>query len=128
MNIQSNGDMYFGDLLEGDRSATAAEVAAWLSEREKAQVDSKLASARAVREAILGRVLGIKDAARDAGDAELVAACCETRFALLDITTGCPTDPELVDAFILGKYIAIRAMLPESLTKAFAGVDFGAKR
>jgi hypothetical protein len=123
MYINSQNQIYVGDMRPGDREATSEEIAAREESRTKSEVESKLSKVRKVREAILGRVHGIKDAARDAGDSELVSACSATRFALLDITTGCPADPELVDAFILGKYAAIVATLPESLVKAFAGVD-----
>lgn len=92
----------------------------------QAEVSAKLSKVREVRERYLGRILGIKDAARDAGDTVLVDACRVARQSLLDITAGCPADPALVDAFILNKYSTIvstvRNTAPE-LISAFAGVD-----
>jgi hypothetical protein len=85
----------------------------------KAEVDAKLTKVRAVREAILNRMGGIAYALDDPAT---TAGYRSARLSLLDITTGCPTDPALVDAFILGKYVAIAAALPDSLVKAFAGM------
>lgn len=107
----------------GDREATAEEVVAWNASRSKAEVDDKLARVRAMREAILNRLSGIAGRATRSGDTALASACDTASLALLDLPTGCPTDPALVDAFITNKYAAIVATLPVSLYQAFAGLD-----
>jgi hypothetical protein len=89
----------------------------------KIEVDFKLAKVRAVREAMLNRMSGIAFVAQLGGDTVTVDAFKTARLALLDITTGHPTDPADVDAFIMRKYLDIRAALPDSLVKAFAGLD-----
>jgi hypothetical protein len=123
MYIDQNDNPYFGDMQAGDREATAQEVAVWEESRSKSEVDAKLTKVREVREAMLNRMAGIAFVAQLGGDTATVEAFKTARLALLDITTGHPADPADVDAFIMLKYLAIRAVLPDSLTKAFAGVD-----
>lgn len=123
MYIDKNDNPYFGDMQVGDREATAEEFSAWEVSRSKSDVDAKLAKVREVREAMLNRMAGIAFVAQLGGDTATVEAFKTARLALLGITTGCPADPDEVDAFIMLKYLAIRAVLPDSLTKAFAGVD-----
>jgi hypothetical protein len=86
-------------------------------------VNAKLKALREVREAILNRLAGIALVAQLTGDTTTVNGFLVARAALLDITTGCPTDPSQVDGFIQAKYGAIVAALPPALLKAFAGVD-----
>lgn len=87
------------------------------------EVAEKLARVREVREAILNRLAGIAGRAMRSGDTALASACDSASVALLDLPSGCPTDPALVDAFITNKYAAIRAGMPAALILAFAGVD-----
>ena len=109
------------DLLEGE---TFSDVQPAPIEPSAAdQVLEKLTAVRKVRELILGRILGIKDAARDDGDTELVDACKAARIGLLQITDNCPTAPELVDQFIKDKYDAIKLGMPLTLLMAFARLD-----
>lgn len=100
----------------------AADAAAD-EQMRKAQVGEKLNRVRQVRELMLGRIIGIKDAARDDGDTVLVDACKAARIGLLQITDNCPTDPALVDQFIKNKYDAITADMPTTLLMAFARLD-----
>lgn len=109
------------DLLEGE---TYSEVQpAPIGPNAADQVIEKLTAVRKVRELILGRILGIKDAARDDGNTELVDACKAARIGLLQITDDCPTDPDLVDQFIKDKYDTITAGMPLTLLMAFARLD-----
>ena len=87
------------------------------------EVNAKLNAVRAVREAMLNRMAGIALVAQIDGDTVTVDAYKAARLALLNITTGHPTDPALVDEFIMLRYLAIRVALPASLITAFAGVD-----
>lgn len=123
MYINAQNQLYFGDCVAGDREATEQEIAAWSASCAKFEADAKLAQVRAVREGMLNRMAGIAFVAQFNGETATVDAFKTARLALLDITTGCPADPADVDAFIMLKYLAIRATLPESLAKAFAGVD-----
>jgi len=120
---QENGQFYFGDMRVGDHEATPVEIATWEANYAKAEVDAKLTQVRVVREAMLNRITGIALAAQLTGDTATVDGFKTARQALLDITTGCPTDPALVDGFILNKYSAIVAGLPQTLINAFSGVD-----
>lgn len=117
------GFFYEGDLQPGHREATAEETSVWNASRAQLEVESKLEKVRWVREGILNRLSGIAGRATRSGDTALAAACDAAALALLDLPAGCPTDPELVDAFITNKYAAITATLPVSLYQAFAGVD-----
>lgn len=115
-------------VFQYDESVTAEqreiiEAVAAANNPGAADREAKLSMVRTVRELYLNRIIGIKDAARDAGDTVLVDACKTARQSLLDITNGCPADPVLVDGFILDKYAAIVAGLPQTLIKAFARVD-----
>jgi len=105
------------------KDITAAWPLAPTAAQMAAQVAAKLAEVRTVREAMLNRMTGIALVAQVTGDTATVTGFQTARQGLLDITTGCPTDPAQVDAFIQGKYASILAALPASLVKAFAGVD-----
>lgn len=89
-------------------------------------IESKKQAVRAVREVVLGRLLGIKDAARDDNDLPLVEACRVARQGLLDITKDLPSDPQLAELTMVTRYVQIRmaamAVSP-SLELAFAQVD-----
>lgn len=123
MFIDSGGNIYFGDMRPGDRGATTEEATAYAETERVTLVNSKLAQVRAVREAMLNRMTGIALIAQLNGDTVTVDGFKAARQSLLDITTGHPPDPAQVDTFIVEKYAAIRAALPDTLIKAFAGVD-----
>ena len=108
------------DLLPGE---TFSETQPVLATDNAALVVAKLAEVRSVREAMLNRMTGIALAAQLSGDSATVSGFQTARQRLLDITTGCPTDPAQVDDFIKGKYAAILSALPATMVKAFAGVD-----
>lgn len=124
MFINSQGQFYVGDMQPVDREATAEEVAAWDASRAQAEVAAKLAKVREVRELYLGRILGIKDAARDAGDTATVDACKVARQSLLGITEGLlQMASEDIDGVVLQRYQAIVAACTPQMVDAFALVD-----
>lgn len=90
---------------------------------EAGKKDTKLATFRALREPVINRLNGAADRLARKGDAQVRALADDAIEALLAITDDLPADPELVDAAIMAKYLAIRATLPDSMHKAFAQVD-----
>jgi hypothetical protein len=89
-------------------------------------IEAKKQTVRALREVVLGRLLGIKDAARDDNDLPLVEACRVARRGLLDITKYLPPDPQLAELTMVTRYVQIREAAVEvssSLELAFAQVD-----
>lgn len=110
-----------------------AAYLAWLAEGNtpkpadapdhEAIIEAKKQAVRAVREVVLGRLLGIKDAARDDNDLPLVEACRVARLGLLDITKDLPPDPQLAELTMMTRYVQIRtaaAAVSPSLEGAFA--------
>jgi hypothetical protein len=75
MNIDAQNNLYFGDLAQGDRAATAEEIAAWELSRlptprdllAKLDADNALTQ-RNLREAILLMAEGFKQATGGALD------------------------------------------------------------
>lgn len=108
------------DLLPGEIFSDLQPI---LAPDNVALVSDKLAQVRTLREAMLNRMTGIALVAQLNGDMATVDGFKTARQGLLDITTGCPSDPTQVDAFLQAKYAAILAALPATLVKAFAGVD-----
>ena len=118
----------FAHLLPEGCIAITEEEAEALRQKPDPQtiIESKKQAVRAVREVVLGRLLGIKDAARDDNDLPLVEACRVARQGLLDITKDLPSDPQLAELTMVTRYVQIRlaamAVSP-SLELAFAQVD-----
>lgn len=89
-------------------------------------IEEKKQAVRAVREVVLGRLLCIKDAARDDNDLPLVEACRVARRGLLDITKDLPPDPQLAELTMVTRYMQIRmaaVAVSPSLELAFAQID-----
>lgn len=82
---------------------------------------------RAAREIVLGRLLGLKDDARDAGDADTISKCRAARVSLLNITedsrVGAATDDATLKAAFVAAYSDIVTAAGAGLVKAFTGFN-----
>jgi hypothetical protein len=122
----TTGELYLGQMREGDRDASASEIDAWRLGRAKAEVDAKLDKVRVLRKDVINSVNGIADRLARKGDTTIRAVGDAVVEALLDITKNPPTDPALVDAVMLARYAVIVNPLLEDespLVSAFAEMD-----
>jgi hypothetical protein len=126
MFIDKDGNLYIGDMLTGDREATAQEVAAWESARTPTAtqiIASKKQAVRTVREGILNRLAGIALSAYLSGDTATTAAYVTVRQGLLEITDNWPSDPDAIDGLVTNRYGALVAQCTPQMISAFAQVD-----
>jgi len=86
-------------------------------------IEGKKAAIRQVREGILNRLAGIAFAAQLEGDTDTTDAYLVVRTGLLDITSGLPTDPTLVDAEVMTRYAGIVVQCTPEMVSAFAEID-----
>lgn len=123
MFISPEGKRYGGELAVGDREATAEEISAHEESVNKAFMESKLSLVRELREKIIVRINDIAARLARKGDADILATTDAAVESLLEITKNLPSDPSAAELTIMQRFVQIRATLPESMHKAFAGVD-----
>lgn len=111
------------ELTNGQWQLSSAKVEA----RFQAAKASLLTQARSQREIVLNRLLGIGFAAKETGNAPIVAACMTTRQSLLDLTkhasiTGATTEAQLKAAY-KNLYGAIVAATPIDIRSVYSDIQ-----
>lgn len=94
-----------------------------ISADRASDVEAKKAAIRVVREGYLNRLSGIALAAFLSGDTATTEAYLLVRQGLRDITENLPEDPELVDALVMQRYLALVAVCTPDLITAFSTLD-----
>lgn len=122
-----DGSLLFDEsLTQEQRAAIEAVAAAHNPNAPEPVIEAKKQKVRAMREAVLNRLVGIAMAAQLTGDQATVGAYLIARQGLLDLTKDLPEEPESVELVMFGRYQAIVHQVQQTapaLITAFAGVD-----
>lgn len=112
------------ELVGAERRIISTPKPAHLIEADNAVAVAELvAKVRELREKIIVRINDIAARLARKGDADILATTDAAVEALLEINKNLPGDPAAAELAIMQRFFQIRATLPESMHKAFAGVD-----
>lgn len=112
------------ELVGAERRIISTPKPAHLIEADNAvAVAEMVAKVRDLREKIIVRINDIAARLARKGDADILATTDAAVEALLEINKNLPGDPAAAELTIMQRFFQIRATLPDSMHKAFAGVD-----